>query len=88
MEMRMIRWICGHTRLDKISDEVIRGKLRVASTKDKIRDARLRWFQHTRRSTDALVRRCEKLIAWSEKELEQSCSTRFEDFRISGGHGL
>ena len=25
--MKMIRWICGHTRLDKISTEVIRGKL-------------------------------------------------------------
>ena len=30
-EMRMIRWICGHTRLDKIRNEAIRGKIGVAS---------------------------------------------------------
>jgi len=26
VEMRMIRWICGYTRLDKIRNEVFRGK--------------------------------------------------------------
>jgi len=48
-KMRMIPWICGHTRLDKISNEVIRGKLGVASIEDKIREAKLRWFGHIRR---------------------------------------
>ena len=60
-EMRMIRWICGHTRLDKIKNEVIRGKIGVASIEDKIREPRLRWFGHIRRSMNATVRRCEKL---------------------------
>ena len=61
-EMRMIHWICGHMRLDKISNEIIRGKLGVASIEDKIRDARLRCLGHIRRrSMDAPVRRCEKL---------------------------
>ena len=36
-EMRMIRWICGHTRLDRIRNEVIRGKIGVASIEDKMR---------------------------------------------------
>jgi len=61
-KMRMIRWIYGHTRLDKIRNEVIRGRIGVASIEDKIRYARLRWFGHIRRrSMDAPVRRCEKL---------------------------
>ena len=61
-EMRMLRWICGHTRLDKIRNEVIRGKIGVASIEDEIRETRLRWFGHIRRrSMDAPVRRCEKL---------------------------
>ena len=36
--MRMSRWICGHTKLDRIRNEVIRGKIRVASVEDKIRE--------------------------------------------------
>ena len=62
VEMRMIRWLCGHMRLDKIRNEVIRGKIGVASIDDKIREARLRWFDHMRRrNMDAPVTRCERL---------------------------
>ena len=41
-EMRMIRWICGHTRVNKIRNEVIRDKIKVESIEDKIGEARLR----------------------------------------------
>ena len=41
-EMRMIRWICGHTRRDKIRNEVIRGKIGVTSIEDKMRETSLR----------------------------------------------
>ncbi|KAG5593432.1 hypothetical protein H5410_043946 [Solanum commersonii] len=34
-EMRMLRWMCGHTRSDKIRNEVIREKVGVASVVDK-----------------------------------------------------
>jgi len=62
VEMRMIHWICGHTRLDKIRNKVIRGKVGVASIGDKMREARLRWFGHLRRRPrDGLVRRCETI---------------------------
>jgi len=60
--MRMICWICGHTILDKIRNEVIRSEIEVTSMEDKMRDARLRWFGHiTRRSRDAQVKRCETI---------------------------
>ena len=79
-EMRMICWIYGHTRLHKIRNEVIRGKIKVASIEDKMREARLRWFGHIRRRPmNAPVRRCEMIeyleysrsrgrpkISWSE----------------------
>ena len=60
--MRIIRWMCGHTRLDKIRNELITGRIEVKSIEDKIKDARLCWFGHIRkRDMDALVRRCEKI---------------------------
>jgi len=60
--IRMICWICGHTRLDKVRNEMIRGKIRVTSIEDKVRETRLRWFGDIRRkSMHAPVRRCEKL---------------------------
>ena len=40
--MRMIRWMCGHPRLDEIRNEVIRNKIGVAAIEDKVREARLR----------------------------------------------
>ncbi|XP_070046133.1 uncharacterized protein [Nicotiana tomentosiformis] len=61
-EMRMLRWMCGQTRLDRIRNEVIRDKVDVAPMEDKLRKARLRLFGHMkRRNTDAPVRRCERL---------------------------
>ncbi|KAM2104272.1 hypothetical protein ACFX1T_002291 [Malus domestica] len=41
-EMRMLRWICGHTRNDKIRNEDIRGKVGVAKIEKKMRENRLR----------------------------------------------
>ena len=55
-EMRMIRWMCRHMRFDKIRNQVIRGKIGVASIEDNMREARLRWFGYIRRSMDAPAR--------------------------------
>ena len=43
-EMRMLRWMYGKTRNDKIRNDRFREYLEVAITADKIGKTHLRWF--------------------------------------------
>ena len=42
-EMRMLRWMCGVTKLDKIRSEIIRGTTTVRETTKKVQEIRLTW---------------------------------------------
>jgi len=44
--MRMLRWICGHTRRDRVRNDDIRDILGVAPIEEKLVQHRLRWFGH------------------------------------------
>jgi hypothetical protein len=56
-EMPMLRWICGHTRKDRIRNYDIRDKLGVAPIQEKLVQHHLRWFGHIqRRPPEASVR--------------------------------
>ena len=57
-EMRMLRWMCGVTRKDKIRNEHIRGTTKVAQASRKITDRRLKWYGHVMRmEEDHVVKR-------------------------------
>jgi hypothetical protein len=45
-EMRMLQWICGNTRRDRIRHDDIRERLGVAPVEEKLVQHRLRWFEH------------------------------------------
>jgi hypothetical protein len=45
-EMRMLRWICGHTRRDRVQNDDIRERLGVTPVVEKLMQHRLRLFRH------------------------------------------
>ena len=45
-EMRILKWICGKTLKDRISNKHIRELVGVTPIEDKMRENRLRWFGH------------------------------------------
>lgn len=58
-EMIMFCWMWGHTRNYRINKD-IRSKVGVATTEDKMRETRLRWFRHVnQRPIDAPMRICD-----------------------------
>ena len=40
-EMKMLRWMCGVTRLDKIRNEKIRGSTKVGDISKKVQERRM-----------------------------------------------
>ena len=61
--MRMLRWMSGHTRKDKIRNDCIRKKVGVADIGGKMTETRLRWFGHVqRRPLEAPVRQVDQMV--------------------------
>jgi hypothetical protein len=42
----MLHWCCGHTRRDRVRNDNIQDRVRVAPIEEKLIQHRLRWFGH------------------------------------------
>ncbi|KIH47199.1 hypothetical protein ANCDUO_22744 [Ancylostoma duodenale] len=63
MEMKMLRWMAGITRVDCIRNEKIRERFGIATIADKLRETRLRWCDHVLRANKDSVYRAK----WRQK---------------------
>ena len=56
-EMKMLCWMCGVTRRDRIRNEYIRGTLKVTELSKKMQERRLNWHGHVLRRDDYYIGR-------------------------------
>ncbi|KAL1457438.1 hypothetical protein WDU94_007671 [Cyamophila willieti] len=83
-EMRMLRWSCGVTRMDRIRNEVIRIKIKVTEMSKKIQERRLQWYGHVEKRDESYVHReksrengskREKRARETKEKLEELCES-------------
>ncbi|VDL76809.1 unnamed protein product [Nippostrongylus brasiliensis] len=55
MEMKMLRWMAGVTRLDHVTNADIRERFGVVPIAEKLRETRLRWYGHVLRASNDTV---------------------------------
>ena len=51
-EMRMLRWMSGVAKLDRIRNERIRGTTKVGEISKKMQRSRVKWYGHVLRNED------------------------------------
>ena len=56
-EMRMLQWMCGDMKLDKIRNERIRGEMKVGEIAKKLQERRLKWYGHVMRREEHYIGR-------------------------------
>ena len=62
-EMKMLRWMCGVIRMDRVKNEQVRGSVKVSEASLRVQEARLRWYGH-------LLRRNEQHVTREVMEME------------------
>ncbi|VDP08057.1 unnamed protein product [Heligmosomoides polygyrus] len=91
METKMLRWMAGVTRLDRIRNEAIRQKFGVVPIADQMREARLRWYGHVLRGKEDSVRKIGLNFVGSGKRprgrpKQRWADTLHKDFKVAGVH--
>ena len=72
--MRMLRWMSGVTKLDRIRNERIRRTTKVGEISKKVQESRLKWYGHVLRREDEYVGKRVMVmeVPWKEEEEDQS----------------
>ena len=70
--MRMLRWIYGHTRRDRVRNDDIRDRLGVAPIKEKLVQYRLGWFGY---------------VQWRPPETPVRSRIQSQDSNVKRGRG-
>ena len=54
-EMRMLRWMSGVTKLDRIRNERIRGTTKIREISKEVQESRMKWYGHVLRREEEYI---------------------------------
>ena len=78
-EMRMLRWMSGVTKLDRIRNERIRGTTEVGEISKKVQESRLKWYGHVLRREEEYVDKRVKVMEGPGKKRRGRPKRRWSD---------
>ena len=89
VELKMLRFSLGVTRMDEIKNKFVRGTAQVRQIGDKVREARLRWYGHVQRRNAEYIGKKMLCLELPDKRRRGRPKTRFldvvrEDMRVVG----
>ena len=84
-EMRMLRWMCEVTKLDKIRNERIRGTTKVGEITKKVQERRLKWYGHVMRREEHYVGRRAMEMKVKGKKRRRDCRLMMCMTELHGG---
>ena len=83
-EMRMLRWISGVTKLDRIRNEIIRGTPNVGVIYKKVQEIRLKWYGHVlRREEEYVGKRVMVVVCMPGRTLTYSAMLKDRDYDVT-----
>ena len=78
-EVKMLRFPLGVTRMDKIRNEYFRGTTHVRCFGEKVRETRLRWFEHVEQRDSEYIGRRMMMLELPHSRLRGRLKRRFMD---------
>ena len=79
MEMKMLRWMSGVTRRDKVNNEHIRGSVKVIEFFRRVQEARLRWYGHLKQRNKGHMAREAMTMELPGNRIRVRPKTRWKD---------
>ena len=66
-ELKMVRWALGVTSKNKIRNEYVKGNAKIAKLGEKLRNARLRWYEQVKKKNYVRKRMMEMVVPGRRK---------------------
>ena len=78
-ETRMLRWMSGVIKLDRIRNERIRGTTKVGEISKKVQESRLKWYGHVSRRGEEYVGKIVMLMEVSGERMRAILKRKWLD---------